>query len=174
MFYSSRTRRLFVHSDVSILIAEVSVPSCCFFFFQAEDGIRDADVTGVQTCALPISSSFTMALRKQLVKELAPLRKNALEKHPWRAWAQAEAKRGRMPGAQSRWSAGKDLSWEPLRAERVCEVKYDHLQGDRFRHAATFLRWRPDKRPRDCRYDQLEVTRPYQLAKVFSSGSSRS
>ncbi|HYR99746.1 MAG TPA: hypothetical protein VEO58_12060, partial [Gemmatimonadales bacterium] len=81
---------------------------------------------------------------------------------------------GRMPGGQSRWSAGKDLSWEPLRVERVCEVKYDHLQGDRFRHAATFLRWRPDKRPGDCRYDQLDVTRPYQLDKVFSSGSRRS
>ena len=121
-----------------------------------------------------VTSSFTMVMRKQLVKELAPLRKNALDKHPWRAWAQAEAKGGRMPGAQSRWSAGKDLSWEPLRVERVCEVKYDHLQGDRFRHAATFLRWRPDKRPAACRYDQLEVTRPYQLAKVFSSGSRRS
>jgi ATP-dependent DNA ligase len=78
-----------------------------------------------------------------------------------------------MPGAQSRWSAGKDLSWEPLRIERVCEVKYDHLQGDRFRHAATFLRWRPDKQPADCRYDQLEVTPAYELAKVFSSGSRR-
>jgi ATP-dependent DNA ligase len=76
-----------------------------------------------------------------------------------------------MPGAQSRWSAGKDLSWEPLRVERVCEVKYDHLQGDRFRHAAVFLRWRADKQPRDCRYDQLEVTPAYELAKVFSSGS---
>jgi ATP-dependent DNA ligase len=121
-----------------------------------------------------VTSSFTMTMRKQLVKELAPLRKNALAKHPWRAWAQADARSGRMPGAQSRWSAGKDLSWEPLRIERVCEVKYDHLQGDRFRHAAVFLRWRPDKRPADCRYDQLEVTRPYQLAKVFSSGSRRS
>jgi ATP-dependent DNA ligase len=120
-----------------------------------------------------VTSSFTMAMRHQLVKELAPLRKHALEKHPWRAWAQADARSGRMPGGQSRWSAGKDLSWEPLRVERVCEVKYDHLQGDRFRHAATFLRWRPDKRPADCRYDQLEVTRPYQLAKVFSSGSKR-
>ena len=68
-----------------------------------------------------------------------------------------------MPGGQSRWSAGKDLSWEPLRIERVCEVKYDHLQGNRFRHAATFLRWRPDKQPSDCRYDQLEVTPPYEL-----------
>jgi ATP-dependent DNA ligase len=79
-----------------------------------------------------------------------------------------------MPGAHSRWSAGKDLSWEPLRPERVCEVKYDHLQGDRFRHAAQFLRWRPDKRPEDCRYDQLETTPPYELADVFSSGSSGS
>ena len=118
-----------------------------------------------------VTSSFTMAMRKQLVKELAPLRKNALKAHPWRDWAEAEG--SRMPGGQSRWSAGKDLSWEPLKVERVCEVKYDHMQGDRFRHAATFLRWRPDKKPRDCRYDQLEVTAPYDLAKVFSSGSRR-
>ena len=75
----------------------------------------------------------------------------------------ARARSTACPAAQSRWSAGKDLSWEPLRIERVCEVKYDHLQGDRFRHAATFLRWRPDKRPRDCRYDQLEVTPSYEL-----------
>jgi ATP-dependent DNA ligase len=73
-------------------------------------------------------------------------------------------------GGQSRWSAGKDLSWEPLRLERVCEVKYDHMQGDRFRHAAVFERWRPDRLPRDCRYDQLEVTTPYELAKVFGAG----
>ncbi len=122
-----------------------------------------------------VTSSFTMATRRQLVKELAPLRTDALEGHPWRAWAEADASAfNRMPGAQSRWSAGKDLSWEALRVERVCEVKYDHLQGDRFRHAAVFLRWRPDKPPRDCRYDQLEVTPAYELAKVFSSGSSGS
>ncbi len=122
-----------------------------------------------------VTSSFTMARRKELVEELAPLRKKALDDHPWRAWAEADASElNRMPGAQSRWSAGKDLSWEPLRIERVCEVKYDHLQGDRFRHAATFLRWRPDKQPRDCRYDQLEVTPAYELDKVFSSGSSGS
>jgi len=119
-----------------------------------------------------VTSSFTMARRKQLVEELAPLRESALENHPWRHWAEMDAAElNRMPGAQSRWSAGKDLSWEPLRIERVCEVKYDHLQGDRFRHAAVFLRWRPDKRPKDCRYDQLEVTPPYELAAVFSSGS---
>ena len=121
-----------------------------------------------------VTSSFTLIRRKQLVQELEPLRANALDDHPWAAWAGAEAVSSRMPGGQSRWSAGKDLSWEPLRVERVCEVKYDHLQGDRFRHAAVFLRWRPDKQPRDCRYDQLEVTPPYQLAKVFSSGSSGS
>jgi ATP-dependent DNA ligase len=122
-----------------------------------------------------VTSSFTMARRKELVEELAPLRTNAMKDHPWREWAQADTSEvNRMPGGQSRWSAGKDLSWEPLRIERVCEVKYDHLQGDRFRHAATFLRWRPDKQPADCRYDQLEVTPSYELDKVFSSGSSGS
>jgi ATP-dependent DNA ligase len=121
-----------------------------------------------------VTSSFTVARRKELVEELAPLRKNAMKAHPWKSWADAEGSGTRMPGGQSRWSAGKDLSWEPLRIERVCEVKYDHLQGDRFRHAATFLRWRPDKKPRDCRYDQLEVTTRYDLSKVFSSGSRRS
>ena len=119
-----------------------------------------------------VTSSFTMAKRKELAAELEPLRKNAMDRHPWREWAQADASEvNRMPGAQSRWSAGKDLSWEPLRIERVCEVKYDHMQGDRFRHAATFLRWRPDKSPRECRYDQLEVTPSYELAEVFSLGS---
>jgi ATP-dependent DNA ligase len=120
-----------------------------------------------------VTSSFTMSKRKELVKELAPLRRNAMDKHPWREWAATDASH-RMPGAQSRWSAGKDLSWEPLRIERVCEVKYDHMQGDRFRHAAFFLRWRPDKQPHDCTYEQLEVMKPYELDKIFSSGSSRS
>lgn len=118
-----------------------------------------------------VTSSFTMAARKQLAQELAPFRERALDEHPWRAWAAAGAETTRMPGGQSRWSAGKDLSWEPLRIERVCEVKYDHMQGPRFRHAATFLRWRPDKQPRDCSYDQLEVTTPYELERVF--GASR-
>jgi len=117
-----------------------------------------------------VTSSFTMAIRKALVGELAPLRKDALKGHPWREWAEAADGTQRMPGGASRWSAGKDLSWEPLRIERVCEVKYDHLQGDRFRHATTFLRWRPDKPPKDCRYDQLEVTAPYELEKVFGAG----
>jgi ATP-dependent DNA ligase len=113
-----------------------------------------------------VTSSFTAARRRELAQELAPLRTNALEKHPWREWA-AEAGMTRMPGGQSRWSQGKDLSWEPLRVERVCEVKYDHLQGDRFRHAAVFVRWRPDKPPSECRYDQLEVTPPAELREIF-------
>jgi ATP-dependent DNA ligase len=117
-----------------------------------------------------VTSSFTMARRRELAVELEPLRKHALDQHPWRAWADPEGhEMKRMPGGQSRWSAGKDLSWEPLRVERVCEVKYDHLQGDRFRHATTFLRWRTDKQPKDCRYDQLEVVTPYELKKIFGS-----
>ena len=127
-----------------------------------------------------VTSSFTMENRRALVEELAPLRVNALEGHPWREWAAASmpddedpaasgAVAKRMPGGQSRWSAGKDMSWEPLRVERVCEVRYDHMQGDRFRHAATFLRWRSDKRPEDCRYDQLEVTAPFELSRVFGA-----
>jgi ATP-dependent DNA ligase len=119
-----------------------------------------------------VTSSFTMAERRGLVQELEPLRENAMAQHPWREWAEAWNTEGaRMPGGQSRWSAGKDLSWEPLRIERVCEVKYDHLQGPRrFRHAAVFQRWRPDKQPADCRYDQLEVTPAYELEKVFGAG----
>jgi len=114
-----------------------------------------------------VTSSFPMGSRRRLAQELAPLRTDALASHPWRDWAGMTDGAVRMPGAQSRWSAGKDLSWEPLRIERVCEVKYDHLQGDRFRHAAVFVRWRPDKRPADCRYDQLEVTPPAELAEIF-------
>ncbi len=116
-----------------------------------------------------VTSAFTMVVRKQLVKELASLRKNALAKHPWKEWARIDAESGRMPGGQSRWSAGKDLSWEPLKVERVCEVKYDHMEGDRFRHPPVFLRWRPDKKPKDCRYDQLEITPAYELEKVFGA-----
>ena len=124
-----------------------------------------------------VTSSFTMEKRKQLVRELEPLRAGAAANHPWRDWmahqqpAPPERLRegGRMPGGQSRWSAGKDLSWEPLRIERVCEVKYDHMQGDRFRHAATFLRWRDDKAPKDCRYDQLEVIPAFELSAIFGN-----
>ena len=117
---------------------------------------------------LGVTSSFTAARRKELVTELSPLREGAAEAHPWREWAQWSGDQ-RMPGASSRWNRGKDLSWEPLRIERVCEVAYDHLQGDRFRHATTFLRWRPDKPPGECRYDQLEETPPAELRQIFGA-----
>ncbi|HUG95472.1 MAG TPA: ATP-dependent DNA ligase [Pleomorphomonadaceae bacterium] len=119
-----------------------------------------------------VTSSFTEARRRELVAELAPLRRNALKGHPWRQWKEAEIEweGRRMPGATSRWNRGKDLSWEPLRPERVCEVAYDHLQGDRFRHATTFVRWRPDRAPETCRYDQLDETPPALLADLFGPG----
>ncbi len=110
-----------------------------------------------------------MQKRKELAALLEPLRTQAMKNHPWREWADAAGETTRMPGGQSRWSAGKDLSWEPVRIARVCEVKYDHMQGDRFRHGAIFQRWRPDKAPQDCTYDQLEVTAPYELEKVFGA-----
>jgi len=120
-----------------------------------------------------ITSSFSWDRRAELAVELAPLRVDALVGHPWREWAEwagygdAEASGQRLPGATSRWNRGKDLSWEPLRPERVAEVAYDHLQGSRFRHATTFKRWRPDKPPEACRYDQLEETAPFLLADIF-------
>lgn len=121
-----------------------------------------------------VTSSFTWDRRAALVEELAPLRENALEGHPWSEWAEwaqaTQASGQRLPGATSRWNRGKDLSWEPIHVERVAEVAYDHLQGDRFRHGTTFLRWRPDKQPADCRYDQLEVTAAYELDLIFKGG----
>ena len=120
-----------------------------------------------------ITSSFSWDRREALAKELEPLRENAVDGHPWQEWAEwagwgdAEASGQRLPGATSRWNRGKDLSWQPLRIERVAEVAYDHLQGSRFRHATTFKRWRPDKPPEACRYDQLEETAPYLLASIF-------
>jgi ATP-dependent DNA ligase len=117
-----------------------------------------------------VTATFTMARRRELVEELAPYREDALEGHPWAAWAEmAGAGQTRMPGGLSRWNAKKDLSWEPLRPELVCEVAYDHLQGDRFRHATRFLRWRPDRDPRSCTYDQLDTAVPAELAAVFGA-----
>ena len=120
-----------------------------------------------------VCASFTNAKRKELVEFLAPYRKNALENHPWKSWAEGEAGQGaghRMPGGQSRWSQGKDLSWEPLRPELVVEVAYEHMQGTRFRHMAQFRRWRTDKRPSDCTYAQLEVVPAQELMAIFAGG----
>ena len=126
----------------------------------------DGQLQHVGVCA-----SFTDAKRKELVGFLAPYRERALEGHPWKAWAEAEGSAGqRRPGAGSRWSQGKDLSWEPLRPDLVVEVAYDHMQGSRFRHTAQFRRWRTDKRPQDCTYAQLEVVPPHELSAIFSPG----
>ena len=116
-----------------------------------------------------VAASFTNARRAELVEELAPLRENALDGHPWQSWAEAMDGDGRMPGAVSRWNAKKDLSWEPLRAERVLEVTYEHMEGTRFRHTAHFLRWRPDKTPEQCTYEQLEVVAPYEISAIFGT-----
>ncbi|WP_196776906.1 ATP-dependent DNA ligase [Haloechinothrix halophila] len=116
-----------------------------------------------------VASSFTAARRTELVDELAPLRENALDDHPWRRWAEAEAHAGgRMPGGLSRWSAGKDLSWEPLRPELVAEVRYEHVQAGRFRHGGRLVRFRPDRTPESCTYAQLDEVAPAELAEIFT------
>jgi ATP-dependent DNA ligase len=119
-----------------------------------------------------VAASFRDATRRELVAFLAPYRVGALEGHPWAHWADAggeDAGLQRRPGAPSRWSQGKDLSWEPLRPELVVEVGYDHMQGTRFRHTAQFRRWRHDKPPRECTYAQLEVAPPHELAAIFAA-----
>jgi ATP-dependent DNA ligase len=119
-----------------------------------------------------VVASFTDAVRRALVDTLAPLRKDALVDHPWQAWGAFESGGAgrRVPGVKSRWNADKDLSWVPLRPELVVEVAYDHMQGTRFRHTAQFRRWRPDKRPRDCTFAQLEIVPPEELASIFARG----
>lgn len=120
-----------------------------------------------------VCASFSKERRLELTEFLASYREDALTGHPWRAWAEhgtAEGAEQRMPGGQSRWSQGKDLSWEPLRPELVVEVAYDHMQGTRFRHTAQFRRWRTDKRPRECTYEQLEVVPPQELSAIFATG----
>jgi len=115
-----------------------------------------------------VCGSFTAKKRAELVEFLAPYRATDLSGHPWKAWAGTGASEAtRRPGAVSRWSQGKDLSWEPLRPELVVEVAYDHMQGGRFRHTAQFRRWRADKPPRDCTFAQLEVVPPEELAGIF-------
>jgi len=121
-----------------------------------------------------VSASFTDKKRKELVEFLAPYRENAIVDHPWKDWVMAEQEAAaagqRLPGGKSRWSQGKDLSWEPLRPDLVVEVAYDHMQGSRFRHTAQFRRWRTDKKPKDCTFEQLEVVPPEELAKIFALG----
>jgi ATP-dependent DNA ligase len=116
-----------------------------------------------------IAASFKQTVRAELAEMLKPMRDR--ENHPWKDWAdwqEVETER-RLPGATSRWNRGKDLSWEPLRIELVAEVGFDHMQGSRFRHATHFKRWRPDKPPSDCRYDQLEVSPPQEIKEIFGT-----
>jgi ATP-dependent DNA ligase len=121
-----------------------------------------------------VCASFSTAKRKELVEFLKPFREDAVAAHPWKHWAEAMAESDdtptRMPGGQSRWSQGKDLSWEPLRPELVVAVTYDHMQGNRFRHTAQLRRWRSDKKPSDCTYEQLEVVPPQELTAIFPHG----
>jgi ATP-dependent DNA ligase len=114
-----------------------------------------------------VAASFTDARRAELVEELRPL-ETGIEDHPWGAWKEwAIANPDRVPGTQSRWSAGKDLSFTPLRPERVVEVGYEHMEGRRFRHTAQFKRWRPDRDPESCGYEQLEEPLSYDLTRVL-------
>jgi ATP-dependent DNA ligase len=118
-----------------------------------------------------VASSFTAARRSELVDELAPLREHALDHHPWRDWAEAQADHeGRMPGGQSRWNAQKDLTWEPLRTELVAEVRYEHVLGGRFRHGGRLVRFRPDRTPESCTYAQLDEVAPAELGAIFPLG----
>jgi ATP-dependent DNA ligase len=117
-----------------------------------------------------VCASFSDKVRRDLVAFLAPYRENAVEGHPWQEWAAWQESGQRIPGGKSRWSTDKDLSWVPLRAELVVQVAYDHMQGRRFRHTAHLRRWRPDKRPGDCTYAQLDVVAAQELAEIFRSG----
>jgi ATP-dependent DNA ligase len=117
-----------------------------------------------------VSASFTMKRRAELVEELAPYAVEDLSGHPWAAWAEAEAHAGdRLPGAVSRWNAKKDLTWVPLRPDLVVEVKYDHMEGTRFRHTAQWKRWRPDREPESCTYDQLERPVRFDLSEILTA-----
>jgi ATP-dependent DNA ligase len=116
-----------------------------------------------------VASSFTAVRRQELVNELAPLREDALDGHPWRQWADASAQAdGRLPGGRSRWAPDKDLAWEALRPELVAEVRYEHLLSGRFRHGGRLVRFRPDRTPQSCTYAQLEQVAPAELAALFS------
>lgn len=116
-----------------------------------------------------VSASFTAARRAELLAELQPL-VCPMDDHPWGHWQEfLIANPDRVPGTQSRWSQGKDLSFVPLRPELVVEVAYDHMQGNRFRHTARFRRWRPDRDPESCTYEQLERPVDFRLSDVLGS-----
>jgi len=129
-------------------------------------GLFDSDGT---LHHVDVAAGFTVKRRSELLEELRPLTEGALEDHPWRHWAEAMAHEStRMPGAQSRWNAGKDLSWIPIRVERVAEVTFGQLQSGRFRHGVRLVRWRPDRTPESCTYDQLDVADPVKFDDLFA------
>jgi ATP-dependent DNA ligase len=120
-----------------------------------------------------VTAAFTAKFRGELLADLEPLTHDALVDHPWADWATAAADSDtRLPGGGSRWNAGKDLSWIPLRIERVAEVHFGQLQNGRFRHGVQFQRWRPDRTPESCTYDQLDVAYPVAFSDLMSRGSS--
>jgi ATP-dependent DNA ligase len=125
-----------------------------------------------------VIGAFAAEARRELAVKLEPYRagpSTGLEDHPWGEWASLPGPGGqRLPGARSRWNADKDLSFEPVRPELVVEAAYEHLQGDRLRHTAQFVRWRPDRDPTSCTYEQLSVAVPYLLADVFGEGAGGS
>ncbi|MFJ7420796.1 ATP-dependent DNA ligase [Streptomyces uncialis] len=118
-----------------------------------------------------VCAAFPMKRRAELVTELEPLRMESAADHPWAAWAdEAAHASARLPGAPSRWSGKKDLSWVPVRPERVCEVAYDHMEnGARFRHTARFRRWRPDRTPASCTFEQLDEPVRYDLGEILGA-----
>ena len=126
---------------------------------------REGNLQHVGVCA-----NFTSARRGELVEYLRPYGPSDIDGHPWKNWALDDEGGQRRPGGLSRWSQGKDLAWEPLRPELVVEVAYDHMQGTRFRHTAQFRRWRLDKKPQECTFDQLEIVPPHELTTIFASG----
>jgi ATP-dependent DNA ligase len=126
-----------------------------------------------------VAAAFSVSERKELLAELTPMRENALDGHPWAEWAEfaqlseptGPGEVQRRPGATSRWNAGKDLSWVPVRVERVVEVTFGQLENGRFRHGVTFLRWRPDRTPESCRYDQLDVASPVDFHEFMATSA---
>ncbi len=116
-----------------------------------------------------VAAGFSVKFRKELLAEMEPLTHDAVDDHPWQDWAEWQhSDEARKPGATSRWNAGKDLSWVPIRIERVAEVTFGQLEKRRFRHGVSFVRWRPDREPASCRYDQLDVAAPVPFSELVT------
>jgi ATP-dependent DNA ligase len=135
-------------------------------------GLYDA---GGEMHSVGVAAAFSVARRADLLAELEPMTENALDGHPWAAWAEwQEEQRANeaagapvAPSAGSRWNAGKDLSFVPIRMGLVAEVTFGQLEGGRFRHGVKFVRWRPDRTPESCRFDQLDVADPVDFSTLF-------